>query len=419
MKTEKPGRIDLQVPAASPERFRLNPSARVWVAGLEVALPTKAEAPGNSLRCIAPKPAQKAATAIAQSILDDAPFCVTDAIFAEEHEASGWFHSCTSGSTGVPKRIRRSQKSWIASFSQTKERWRVTDADRTAILGDLSHSLSLYALIEALHLGTQVELLAGTRPDRQAEFLARATLLYATPSQMRALLPHLRDLPAMRFVAIGGGRLDDELRRALATLAPQAKLEEFYGAAETSFVSLADADAPKGSVGRAFPGAEIRIRDGLGNDLGSSAEGVVWVKSPYLAEQVIGQTVSITTDGWATAGELGWLDAAGYLYLTGRRDRMFTVSDRNLNPEKIESFILQQPGVEQVAILSQVDPRRGFVPVGFFIGPAEPEHLVASCRREFGATFAPRSLFRLEQWPMVSGGKTDLQALARMVKDRT
>ena len=146
-----------------------------------------------------------------------------------------------------------------------------------AVLGGLVQSLALYGALEGMHLGARVHLLGGLRPDRQAQALAArgVQVLYATPAQLRGLAGALPDL---RLVLVGGSKLDAGLRAGLAALAPGAELREFYGAAETSFITLADADTPEGSVGRAYPGVELDIR-----------QGEVWVKSPYLFNGYAGE----------------------------------------------------------------------------------------------------------------------------------
>ncbi|MFD1809412.1 AMP-binding protein [Gemmobacter lanyuensis] len=219
-----------------------------------------------------------------------------------------------------------------------------------AVLGQLVHSLALYGAVEALHLGATLHLLDGVRPDRQARALAerRIALVYATPAQMRALVAAGVDWPDLRQVIIGGAKLDPALRAELQTRSP-AQVVEFYGAAETSFISLSDAATPPDSVGRPYPGVEIEDRDGL-----------LWVRSPYLAQGYAGVPGSaLWQDGWVCPGEIGHL-AEGYLYLTGRAGRRVKIADQTVQPEEIEALILSLPGVQAAAVLPQPDARRGW-----------------------------------------------------------
>ncbi len=170
------------------------------------------------------------------------------------------FETLTSGSTGRPRRIRRSVGSWAASFAVNAGLFGIGPGVRVAVLGALEHSLSLYGALEGACLGAEVHLLSGLRPDRQAAALAArgVQVLYATPAQLRGLsggssMPSAL-LADLRLVLVGGSKLDAGLRARLAALAPGAEVREFYGAAEASFITLADGAAPEGSVGRAYPG---------------------------------------------------------------------------------------------------------------------------------------------------------------------
>jgi len=189
------------------------------------------------------------------------------------------FETLTGGTSGAPRRIWRSQASWLASFAQNARLFGIGPGVSVSVLGRLAHSLSLYGALEALHLGARLHLLDGMRPDRQRAALAahRVAVLYATPSQLRLLLEAGGPiLPDMAVMLIGGSALDLPLRQALRRLCPGADIRAFFGAAETSFITLADDDTPEGSVGRPYPGVQISLRcaDGRGaaeGDLGQMA----------------------------------------------------------------------------------------------------------------------------------------------------
>ena len=196
--------------------------------------------------------------------------------------------SCqTSGSSGLPKRILRSHASWIRSFEVNRQAFALTGADRHAILGSLASSLASYAAVEAMHLGTGLIDLCGASPARQLRQLSQtgASLLYCSPAQLRLLIAGARasgtpPLPALRHVICGGGKLDAASLRAAAALCPKAEIREFYGAAETSFITISGPDTPQDSVGRAYPGVTIQIRDADGRQ--TEGPGEIWVQSPYL-----------------------------------------------------------------------------------------------------------------------------------------
>ena len=308
------------------------------------------------------------------------------------------FETLTSGSTGKPRRIRRTQASWTASFAVNARLFGIGPGVRVAVLGGLEQSLALYGALEGLHLGASVHLLGGLRPDRQVAALQGADVVYATPAQLR----FLRGGPlAVRLILVGGSKLDARLRADLAVLCPAAEVREFYGAAEASFITLADADTPEGSVGRAYPGVSLDVRD-----------GEVWVQSPYLFEGYASDAGSARwDDGWLTVGEMGRLQD-GFLYLQGRKGRMVTVADQNVFPEEIEAMMEAMPGITRAAVLARPDAARGHVLYAVAMGDRGAEAVVlAALRAALGPLKAPRRIVWRADWPVTASGKTDLAAL--------
>ncbi len=314
------------------------------------------------------------------------------------------FETLTSGSAGAPRRILRTQASWLASFA-VNAGLGIGPGARVAVLGRLIHSLALYGATEGLHLGAEVHLLDLLRPDRQREALTarRITHLYATPAQLRLLGPG--DCPDLRMILVGGSKLDPGLRAAVQAMAPAATIREFYGAAETSFVTIADETTPEGSVGRVYPGVEIALEG-----------GAIWVKSPYLFVGYAGNPGSaIWRDGWLSVGEIGRLDG-DCLILRGRAGRMVTVADQNVFPEEIEAIMETMPGITRAAVLPVPDARRGMVLVAVVEGDQRGEAaILAALRVQLGPLKAPKALIWITDWPVLPSGKSDLQALQARV----
>lgn len=311
----------------------------------------------------------------------------------------------SSGSSGRPKLIRRSPGSWKASFEINRRLFDVGPDDSYAILGHMGHSLGLYGALEALHCGAGLALLGGIGAGAQASALVAqgVTVLYATPSQLQILLRSTVNWPDLRHVICGGGYLSQPVRSAIAARCPQARITEFFGASETSFMTLSDAATPAGSVGRAYPGVTLNVDDG----------GDIWVKSPYLFEGYETGDSPLTRwhEGALSIGELGWCDADGYLFLKGRRSRMVTVADQNIFPEAIEAVLATLPGVEVVAVITPVDPLRGHSIVAAIVGDASEAQIRKACRAQLSNAAVPRKVWRLTQMPLLSAGKPDLQAL--------
>ena len=313
------------------------------------------------------------------------------------------FETLTSGSVGKPRRVLRTQGSWTASF-EANATLGIGPGARIATLGRLIHSLSLYGAVEGLHLGAEVHLLDSLRPDRQQRALATRAIthLYATPAQLRQLVEGNVLCPDLQLVLVGGSKLDPTLRAAVRAMAPAAAVREFYGAAETSFITLGDDTTPEASVGRPYPGVRLSL----------DAAGEVWVKSPYLFMDYASDPGSARwRDGWLSVGEIGWLNG-DFLCLRGRAGRMVTVADQNVFPEEIEALIEALPGIRRAAVLPVTDARRGNVLIALVQGDRTLEAAVVSVLRlTLGSLKAPKSLIWLDDWPALPSGKTDLKAL--------
>lgn len=339
-------------------------------------------------------------------------------VSARADSAAGQFHSRSGGTTGAAKAIRRSHRSWIASFEIARQHLGLGAQDVYAVLSAPVHSLALYAIAEAAHLGADLHLLAGLRPRQQAMQIAGSggTVLYATPTQLQLLCDAGKALPSLRQILCGGGRMPEGLPTRLAALCPQAVVTEFYGTSETSFIAWGDGSGPAGSVGRAYPGVEIDIRnpvDGLGE---------IWVRSPYLFDGYAeGHSPETRWDnGFVTVGEVGRQDSQGFLFVAGRQNRMVCIAGQNVFPEDIEALLQSHPGTAHCAVMPVPDPLRGTVLVAVVAGKANAsrqQDLLDLCRAHFGPLAAPRRVISLPDYPLLPSGKPDLRAIAKRLED--
>lgn len=330
---------------------------------------------------------------------------------------TGQFETLTGGSLGAPRRVVRSQVSWLASFAVNAALFGIGPASVVAVPGRLSHSLALYGALEGVSLGADVHLLDGLRPDRMARAMAerRVQVLYATPVHLAQLAACGVAMPDLRLVLVGGARLAPGNREALARVAPGARLQVFYGAAETSFVTLGPETSD--TVGQPYPGVALRIADPAGAAVPDGAAGEVWVRSPYLFDRYAGADPGSARwrDGWLSVGEIGAMTPAG-LVLHGRAGRMITIAGQNVFPEAIEQFLTGCAGLSRVAVLPRPDARRDAVLVAVVQGdPSQQEAILMAARARLGPLIAPRALIWVDDWPLLGSGKTDLVALQARV----
>ena len=337
------------------------------------------------------------------------------------------FYSSSGGSTGKPKLICRSCKSWLLSFTENVSFFALTEKKSYATLGDLSHSLTLYAALEALTTGADYYPLGGLRASQQLKHITqhRIQILYATPTQLRILTKSAdleSRLTAVRWVMIGGGWLDDETKKRVQKLCPSAELKEFYGASETSFVTISDPFTPLGSVGRSYKDVQIQILDAQENEVKAGNIGEIWIKSPYLFSHYAEGEKQQTRwhNGWLSIGEIGKLDTKGNLYLVGRKSRTFKIADQNIYPDEIEAVLCRHPDIGMASVVDLPDKMRGAIAVGVIATNSSeiPQDMWNWCRQYLSPRSRPAKFFYLsaEEWPLLTSGKPDMKAIRTMVE---
>jgi long-chain acyl-CoA synthetase len=195
-------------------------------------------------------------------------------------------------------------------------------------------------------------------------------------------------------------------------------IHEYYGASEGigyCVVSPTEWMAHKGTVGRAVYGGPIRILDADGRDLPLGEVGVVHFENPrpFRYYKDAAKTAEcFNSKGWATVGDMGWLDGEGYLYLADRRSSMIISGGVNIYPQEIEAVLQMHPAVADVAVIGIPDQEFGEqVKAVVELNPGiEPSaQLVTQVRgyaRERLAGFkAPKSIDFIERIPRTPAGK--------------
>ena len=345
----------------------------------------------------------------------------------------------TSGSIGPAKSYVRTQASWVSSFLLEKACFAIDADDCILAHGNPSHSLFFYAACNALYAGATVACARGFRPDdllAQAADL-RATVLYAVPTQLEMIVRHSqqRTVPSVRLVLSSGARFSTQNIQSIKRIFPNANIIDFYGASETSYIALAnhtsDSLLPAGAVGKSFPGVKLSIEPVQGFAENRSAVpksqteiGRIWVHSDMLFERYFGAAPasfeeSIDQSGrrWITVGDLGWINAQGYLFLVGRTDRTINVSAVKIQPEEIEAALLTHPAVAHAAVIGLPDGLRGerLVAALQLKSSALAAELIAHLRPRVDDHKVPRDYRLLSQWPMTPSGKTDFVAVRSLM----
>ena len=118
---------------------------------------------------------------------------------------------------------------------------------------------------------------------------------------------------------------------------------------------------------------------------------------------------------WFTAGDIGFVDAAGFLHLTGRVNRIINSRALKIRPEPIEQALLELPGVRRAAVVDLPDQTRGAIPVAAieFAPGARLERRVLSahCRMLLGTRFSPQRYYEADALPLTRSGKIALASV--------
>ena len=192
------------------------------------------------------------------------------------------------------------------------------------------------------------------------------TIVSVVAAMLQRMLDERGDLPYppwLRCVLLGGGPAPKPLLEACA--ARHVPVVQTYGLTETASqaVTLAPEDALRklGSAGKPLFPVELRI-DMAGQDATPGQIGEIWLRGPSVSPGYLGDPTA-RADGWLHTGDLGWLDADGYLYVADRRDDLIISGGENVYPAEVEAVLLEHPAVSEAGVAGLDDPQWGAVPV--------------------------------------------------------
>jgi long-chain acyl-CoA synthetase len=336
----------------------------------------------------------------------------------------------TSGTSGLPKGVQISYQNLSSDVDSSIEHAQLKGSHRFLGIVPLFHSTGLLAtLVAPVKLGAAMVYQARFSPVAVMKAIReqQISLLVAVPS-MYAALARLKDTGPddvkSLYAAISGGEpLPSNIRLAFEKKFG-IPLYEGYGLTET--IGPIAFNVPgairAGAVGKIIPNAEVRIADEAGKALGQGETGEVWLKGPMIMQgyhNLPEETArAMTADGYFKTGDLGHIDADGFLHITGRKKDIIIVAGEKAAPREIEEVIMKHPSVADVAVVGKKDPSRGEVVVAF-VTPKPDQQVKADeirdfCRQQGLAQWkCPREVFVEKQLPVSPTGKVlkrELQA---------
>ncbi len=280
----------------------------------------------------------------------------------------------TSGTTGEPKGVMHSDNTLLANARALSSDWNIDDRSIVYTLSPLSHNLGFGAMVMALAVGGQLVIHDLPRGASLVDRLIQTetTFLVGVPTHAIDLLAEARTrnlsgVGKLQGFRISGASAPPELVADLFKfgITPQSG----YGMTETCShqYTLPD-DEPRliaESCGRSCPGYEIRIFDRENSDrelppreIGQIGGRGASLMLGYFDDQKSTEE-AFNRDGWFMTGDLGWVDEAGYLRITGRKKDVIIRGGHNIFPAKIEALASSHSAIQRVAAVAVSDPRLG------------------------------------------------------------
>ncbi len=329
----------------------------------------------------------------------------------------------TSGTTGAPKGVMLDHANLDAMTSMGREALRLEPSDRCLLVLPLFHVNGIVvSVLMTLLAEASVVIAERFNPHTFFDLVERErpTFFSAVPtiySMLEALSEDVRpDTTSLRFGICGAAPASADLLSRFE-VRYGFPLIEGYGLSEATCAStLNPLDGPRraGTVGLPLRRQEIRIVDSSGDELPRGADGEVVLRGPNVMRGYLGrprETAQVLIDGWLHTGDVGHLDAEGYLVLVGRSKDMIIRGGENIYPKEIEDVLVNHASVLEAAVIGVPDEKWGEVVVAF-VQPRPGETvdaaaLKAVCARHLSGYKRPVEYVVVEAMAKNAVGKID------------
>jgi malonyl-CoA/methylmalonyl-CoA synthetase len=325
----------------------------------------------------------------------------------------------TSGTTGKPKGAMLTHRNLASNGLDLQETWRFTADDVLLHALPIFHAHGLFVACHCVLLaGASMIWLPGFDRAEVLRHLPRATAFMGVPTFYVRLLAgddFTRDVCAsMRLFTAGSAPLLAETHEAFSARTGHAILER-YGMTETGMLTgnPYDAERRPGSVGFPFPQVEVRVADEADRPLPTDEIGGIQVRGPNVMKgywRLPEKTAEeFTADGWFRTGDVGRIDARGYLFIVGRAKDLVISGGYNVYPKEVESVIDDLPGVVESAVIGVPHPDfgEGVVAVVVPVASGAPDEatVITHCKDHLANYKTPKRVFFVSELPRNTMGK--------------
>jgi long-chain acyl-CoA synthetase len=337
----------------------------------------------------------------------------------------------TSGTTGRAKGVMLSHENLLSNVTSWSARLGLTEQDSLLLVAPLNYIHGRIQLLTYTKVRGTLFFSAGFQfPQVVVQELARhaptgfSGMPYHFSTLLRSSKLKATPLPRLRDLIITGGALPPSRLRELQDAVPHAALHVNYGLTESSprltyHGPSHEIFARPTSCGRALPGVTLEILGEDSESLPPLTIGAVVASGPGIMKGYVSgderASGRIDAQGRLRTGDLGFLDAEGYLYLSGRSSEMIKSAGERVFPGEIEEVLEAHPSVSESAVFGVPDPLLGERIVAYVV-PApghEPslQGLRTHCLKSLPYVRTPKEVHIVPALPKTSSGKTTRNAL--------
>jgi acyl-CoA synthetase (AMP-forming)/AMP-acid ligase II len=330
----------------------------------------------------------------------------------------------SSGTTGMPKAVRHTHGAFAVAVRHWRDALGLTSADRMQIVTPPSHILGLLNIVMALDTGAWIRLHPRFDVDQMLHHIEtdRITIEMAVAPIALALAAHpgldTYDLSSLRYVMWCATPVTQSVAEAVTDRAG-INWVTAYGTSELPVIACNSLEGAKlDTVGRPVPGVDVRIvslKDGKPvetGEVGEIAARSASVMAGYLPDEATPQAFS---DGWYRTGDVGYLDAGGWLRITDRAKEMIKVRGFQVAPAEIEAVLHGHPGVDDCAVFGVHDEANGEAVVAAVTthGFVDPDELAALVSERLASYKQLSRVVMVPEIPRLPSGKV----LRRVLKE--
>lgn len=331
----------------------------------------------------------------------------------------------SSGTTGMPKAVRHTHRSFATAVKHWQDALELTAEDRLQIATPPSHILGLLNVVTALETGCWVRLhrrfdldtlLRCIETDRVTVEMAVAPIALAIASH-----PKLEsfDLSSLRFIMWGATPVTPSVAETV-TRRTGVPWVPAYGASELPVIACNPVRGARlDKAGKAVPGVTLRVVSlDTGEPVGPGETGEIQARAESLMAGYLPaeETARAYDDGWYRTGDVGNVDADGWLELTDRSKEMIKVRGFQVAPAEVEEVLHGHPAVADCAVFGIPDAADGEAVVAAVsvTEPVEAEKLVTLVGETLASYKRPREVLFVQEIPRLPSGKV----LRRVLKER-